>query len=120
MPNLPLPIIIAYKLTHAKPAAGSMFQVPLPICCIKIATSMVQKMRKEKSLVCKPSIKNIPPTASLNAPIQAKKIGNILKILPYSATSLGNQKATSKRPRLLSGGLQGKPNLAAPKFEVKR
>ena len=120
MPNLPLPIIIVYKLTHAKPAAGSIFQAPLPICCIKMATSMVHKIRKEKILVCKPSSKKIPPTASLKAPIQAKNTGNILKMPLYSATSLGNQNATSKKPRLLSAGLQGRPNFAAPKLEVNR
>ena len=120
MPNLPLPIIIVYRLTQAKPAAGNIFQAPWLACCKNIATNIVQKIRKEKILICKPSNKKIPPTASLKAPIHAKKIGNILKMPPYSATSLGNQKTTSKKPRLLSVGLQGRPNLAAPKFDVNR
>lgn len=58
--------------------------------------------------------------ASLNAPIQAKKTENCLNTPPYAATSAGNQKATSKNPKLLSGGDQGSPNLAAPKSAVRR
>ncbi len=75
---------------------------------------MVHTFRKANRRVCNPAIKNNPPTASLKAPIQAKKAGNRAKMPPYSATSSGNQNATSNRPRLRSAGLHGMPNLGAP------
>lgn len=85
-----------------------------------MATNIVDKIRNEAILVCNPNSKKRPPTASLKAPIQAKKAGAMAKMPPYAATSFGNQKATSNSPRLLSTGDHGNPNFAAPKSEVNK
>lgn len=81
---------------------------------------MVIKSRIENGRVNNPNMRKMPPTASLNAAIHAKKTGNKAKIPPYSATSFGNQKDTSNKCRLLSFGDQGNPNLDAPKSVVKK
>ncbi len=81
---------------------------------------MVQKIKKEEIRVLKPKIQNSPPTASLNAAIQAKNTGNHENGGPKASTSPGNQKATSNKPRLFSSGDQGIPNFAAPKLVARR
>ena len=82
-----------------------------------MATNIVHIIRKDAILVLKPKAKNKPPTASAKAPDQAKKTGNKAKIPPYSATSFGNQAATSKKPKFGVDD-QGKPNLSDPKLNV--
>lgn len=105
--------------TQRNPIAGSIPQTLPPHFWKKMATNMVHITKKEAILVLSPSIRNNPPTASLKAPIQAKNTGAKAKIPPYSATSFGNQAATSKKPRLAVDD-HGNPNLSEPKLEVNR
>lgn len=80
---------------------------------------MVHTNKKDAILVSNPSTRKSPPTASLNAPIQAKNTGAKAKIPPYSATSFGNHATTSKNPKFAVED-QGKPNLSDPKPSVNK
>lgn len=97
--------------------AGSIDHIPCPHFCINMATNIVQSIKNDAILVLKPRASSKPPTASEKAPIQAKKTGKRAKIPPYSATSLGNQATTSKKPKFAVLD-QGKPNLSDPKLKV--